>query len=362
MQSQPLISVCMLCYNHEKYVAQSIQSVIDQTYDNWELVITDNASTDSSRQIIEEYARRDSRIKLSFLDCNSYPSGGINNSIKYSNGEYLAMISADDYFMPNKLELQLELMLLNKLEISFTWVKSVDDNNQELFEHWTSLVFNQNFDKQLDLLTYFINKGNALSAVTAIISRRVQEEFGLYDNRLLQTQDFDLWLKIIKKYPITVFKEKLTGYRIRNDGKNLSVNSNQSDQFRGATEAIWFMQNICDLDADIISRALNRSCDDESKFRILFDYYLENNNKAYATATLLAMYNKLGANFSFPSLLYQDFLEIYSGFDMFDIIKAKELRSVQAELRTARAELESVYGSRSWKITKPLRKLLNLFL
>lgn len=310
--------MCMLCYNHDKYLAQSIQSVIDQTYENWELVITDNASTDNSRKIIEEYILKDKRIKFYPLEYNSYPSGGINNSIEHSVGEYIAILSADDYFMPNKLEKQIEFMFAKNTQICFTWVKAVNDNNEELSTHWTNRIFNRNFDEQLDLLKIFITQGNTLCAVTALISRRLHTEIGLYDNRLLQTQDLDLWLKIIKKYPITVLKEKLTCYRVRDDGENLSININKSGQVRCITEAIWFMQHICDLDANIISQVIDKPCDENSKYKVLFNYYLENHNKAYATAVLLALYNKLGADFTFPSPLYQDFFEMYSNFDMFD--------------------------------------------
>lgn len=318
MLETPLVSVCMLCYNHEKYVAQSIQSVLDQTYENWELIITDNASTDSSRQIIEDYLLKDKRIKFYPLEDNSYPSGGINNSIKYSLGEYIAVLSADDYFMSNKLEKQIEFMLANNIEASFTWVKVVNDLSEELIGHWANATFNRNFDDQLDLLKVFITQGNTLNAVTSLISRRLYKEVSLYDNRLLQTQDFDLWLKIIKKYPIIVLKERLTCYRVRDDGENLSVNINKNGQVRCITEAIWFMQHICELDAKIISQAIDKLCDNKSKYKILFNYYLENHNKAYATAVLLALYNKLGAGFRFPSPLYQDFFEMYSNFDMFD--------------------------------------------
>ncbi|MBP9723121.1 MAG: glycosyltransferase family 2 protein [Gammaproteobacteria bacterium] len=318
MQEKPLISVCMLCYNHEKYVAQSIQSILDQTYKNWELIITDNASTDSSRQIIEDYVLKDKRIKFYPLEYNSYPSGGVNNSIQHSSGEFIAVLSADDYFMPNKLEKQIEFMLTNNLEICFTWVKAVNDMGEELITHWASRIFNRDFDEQLDLLKIFITKGNTLNAVTPIISRKIHSKIGVYDNRLLQTQDFDLWLKIINKYPITVLKEKLTCYRVRDDDNNLSISVSKSGQVRCITEAIWFMQHICELDAKIISQAIDKPCDNKSKYKILFNYYLEKHNKAYATAVLLALYNKLGANFSFPSVLYQDFFEMYSNFDVFD--------------------------------------------
>lgn len=318
MQEKPLISVCMLCYNHEKYVAQSIQSILDQTYKNWELIITDNASTDSSRQIIEDYVLKDKRIKFYPLEYNSYPSGGVNNSIQHSSGEFIAVLSADDYFMPNKLEKQIEFMFANNLEICFTWVKAVNDMDEELITHWASRIFNRNFDNQLDLLKVFITQGNTLNAVTSIISRKLHSEVGLYDNRLLQTQDFDLWLKIIKKYPIMVLKEKLTCYRVRDDGENLSVNINKNGQVRCITEAVWYMQHVCELDASVISQVLGKSCDSHSKHKTLFYYYLENHNTAYAAAVLMALYNKLGADFAFPSSLYQDFLEMYSNFDMFD--------------------------------------------
>ena len=318
MQNKPLISVYILCYNHEKYVAQAIESVINQTYKNIELIIVDNASTDKSCDVISRYVKLDNRIKFYPLKENTFPSYGSNYAIKRSNGEYITPLATDDYFELDKIERQLKFIQQKNVDVCFTWVKAVNDLGNELVGHWADRIFNRNFDEQRDLLKVFITQGNTVCAITWMFKKSIFEEFGYFDNRLLQTQDFDLWLKIINKYPITVLKEKLTCYRVRDDGNNLSINVNKNGQVRCLTEAIWFMQHICELDAKIISQAIDKPCDNKSKYKILFNYYLDNHNKAYATAVLLALYNKLGADFSFPSVLYQDFFEMYSNFDIFD--------------------------------------------
>ncbi len=316
MQDNPLISVCVLCYNHEKYVAQAIESVINQTYKNIELVIVDNASTDKSCAIITRYTKLDERIKFYSLKDNTFPSYGINYAIQRSNGEYVAILSADDYFELDKIERQLKYIQQENIDVCFTWAKVVNDLGDELIEHFFNKLFNRDFDKQ-DLKFIMIDQ-NTLCATTCMLKKSIFEDVGYFDHRLLQLQDLDLWLRIIKKYPIKVMQEKLTCYRIRGDDNNLSNDSNKKVKVRTLTEWIWVMQNICEFDATIISQALDKQCDNESKYKALFDYYCLIGNKAYATAVLLAVYNKLGANFSFPSGLYRDFFEMYSSFDMFD--------------------------------------------
>ncbi|RTK99795.1 MAG: glycosyltransferase [Proteobacteria bacterium] len=318
MIKNPLISVYILCYNHEKYVAQAIESVLNQTYEHIELLIVDNASTDNSTEIIKSYEAKDKRIKFFQMKENTFPSYGSNYAIKLANGEYVTPLAADDYFELDKIERQLKFIQHNNIDICFTWVKTVDDLGNESLGHWADQIFNRNFDNQIDLMDVFIKQGNTICAITWMIKKDILESFGYFDNRLLQTQDFDLWLKIIKKYPITVLKEKLTCYRVRDDGENLSININKSGQVRCITEAVWFMQHICDLNANVISQVIDKPCDEKNKYKVLFNYYLDNHNKAYATAVLFALYNKLGADFTFPSPLYQDFLEMYSNFDMFD--------------------------------------------
>jgi glycosyltransferase involved in cell wall biosynthesis len=106
-----LVSIIMPSYNSAKYISEAIESVIAQTYTNWELVITDDCSTDNSRDIIKQYAETDSRVKLFCLNENSGAGVARNNSIKEAKGRFIAFLDSDDRWMPNKLEVQIKFML-----------------------------------------------------------------------------------------------------------------------------------------------------------------------------------------------------------------------------------------------------------
>ena len=317
-EEKPLISVCMLCYNHEKYVQQSIQSILNQSYSNWELIIVDNASTDFSQEIIKKLIKNNHRIKFYPLEINTFVSEGFNYAIKQCHGEYITILSADDYFEPTKIETQLSFIQKNNSSFCSTWIKTVDDFGNELLDCNVASWFNRDIDSQLDLINALFTQGNIICAPSVMLKKSIFDEMGYFDNRLLQTQDLDFWLRVLKKYPVAILNEKLCCYRVRDDGNNLSFSVNPGCQIRSANENIWLMQHLVDFDAAVISQVINIPCDNTNKYNALFNYFLRKNNKEYALAILLATYKKLGSDFEFPSPLYQDFLKMYGKFDIFN--------------------------------------------
>ena len=120
MSNQSLVSIVVPCYNVSKYIGAAIDSVLAQTYSNWELLITDDASTDDTVDIVSEYVERDHRIHLYRLEENCGAGMARNNSVAYAQGRYIAFLDADDWWYPNKLELQMRFMLSNGYEFKFT--------------------------------------------------------------------------------------------------------------------------------------------------------------------------------------------------------------------------------------------------
>lgn len=123
------VSIITPSYNCEKYVGQAIESVQNQTYINWELLITDDCSTDRSREVITKYAESDSRIKLFCLDVNSGAGVARNNSIEKAHGRFIAFLDSDDMWMPQKLEKQLKFMVDNQIALSCTSYLTIDEDN-----------------------------------------------------------------------------------------------------------------------------------------------------------------------------------------------------------------------------------------
>ncbi|EFB2869765.1 glycosyltransferase family 2 protein, partial [Escherichia coli] len=107
-----LVSIIMPSYNSEFTIKESIKSVIEQTYSNWELLITDDCSTDRTCQIVKEFVEQDDRIKLFVSDKNKGAGAARNNSIKESSGRFLAFLDSDDLWAPDKLKEQINYMIM----------------------------------------------------------------------------------------------------------------------------------------------------------------------------------------------------------------------------------------------------------
>ena len=133
-----MISIIIPAYNAEKYLESTIQSVINQTYTDWELIIINDGSNDGTLELISNFKDRDSRIKVF-----SYENAGVahsrNRGIAKARGEYIAFLDADDLWTPNKLEMQLEA-LQNNLDVgvAYSWVDYIDETGKFLYLDWIS--------------------------------------------------------------------------------------------------------------------------------------------------------------------------------------------------------------------------------
>ena len=128
MKEYGLVSIITPCYNNAKFIGKAIESVMSQSYQNWEMLITDDCSTDNSIDVINEYIKKDCRVKLFRLDKNSGAAVARNNSITEAKGRYIAFLDGDDMWMPNKLELQLEFMSGNNSALSCTSMMYCDED------------------------------------------------------------------------------------------------------------------------------------------------------------------------------------------------------------------------------------------
>ena len=126
-----MISIITPNYNCVKFIAETIESVLAQTYQNWEMIIVDDCSTDGSYEIALKYAEKDKRIKIFRMDHNSGAAYCRNKGIELSKGEYIAFLDSDDLWMPEKLEKQVEFMIANNCDFSFTEYQIIKENGEE---------------------------------------------------------------------------------------------------------------------------------------------------------------------------------------------------------------------------------------
>ena len=126
------VSIIMPNYNCEKFIEETISSVLAQTYENWELLIVDDCSTDSSVEIIKNYCKNDDRIKLFINEENSGAAASRNWALREATGKWIAFLDSDDIWLPEKLEKQLAFMVKNEYKFTFTKYRQIDEQSQPL--------------------------------------------------------------------------------------------------------------------------------------------------------------------------------------------------------------------------------------
>ncbi|WP_395058151.1 glycosyltransferase family 2 protein, partial [Flavobacterium sp.] len=127
-----LVSIITPSFNSEKFIAGTIQSVQNQTYQNWEMIIVDDCSTDKTVSIAEYIANNDNRITVYKLDKNSGTGIARNTGLEKASGKYIAFLDADDLWKPNKLEIQINFLRNNNLPFTFSFYDCINEQGIEL--------------------------------------------------------------------------------------------------------------------------------------------------------------------------------------------------------------------------------------
>jgi glycosyltransferase involved in cell wall biosynthesis len=209
----PLVSVVIPSYNHEKFVSQAIESVLGQDFDDLELIIVDDASTDTSRQIIQKYAVEDTRVRVILHETNNGVAKTINDGIAIAQGKFLAVTASDDVWMKDKLSKQLAVLESDEDQIVWTEAEIIDESGRPVgstfSEFWSTAVAKQTGDIFHDLL----GRWEALIPST-LLYKRANLGGIRYDESLKYANDYKLNLELAAKYAFYYIPEPLTQYRI----------------------------------------------------------------------------------------------------------------------------------------------------
>ena len=210
------ISVFMFSYNHAPFLRDSIESVLAQTCHDFELLIIDDASTDNSWNIIQDYS--DPRIKAFKNSTNQNDKQSvISRLLEISTGEYIAIHHSDNKWLPEKLECQVEF-LDSHPEISavFTHAAIIDENDQPLTDQTNFFfnIFEQPNRTRHEWLHYFFYHGNALCHPSILIRRKSHEAICPHRKGFAQIPDLDMWIRLCLFSDIHIIQEKLTYYRV----------------------------------------------------------------------------------------------------------------------------------------------------
>jgi glycosyltransferase involved in cell wall biosynthesis len=207
------VSVIINCFNGEEYLKNSLESILNQSYKNWELIFFDNNSNDNSYEIFKSF--NDERFKYFKSSSKVSLSQARNIAVSKCTGEWIGFCDCDDVWHKNKLEFQVEKVkssLDSKLALVYGKSSLIVENNYKKKINWRKLKYN--LELSSDELFYKLIHKNFIFWGSVLINKKVFIELGGIDPELNQAEDFDIILKIAKRYNVSFVQEEVFSYRI----------------------------------------------------------------------------------------------------------------------------------------------------
>lgn len=248
---EPLVSVLLPVYNAESYLKEAIQSVLEQTYKNIELIIIDDGSTDNSGSIIIDYQAKDKRV-------NSYSNNGnkgivysLNRGIRICSGEFIARMDADDICYPERLTYQVNY-LLKKSHIGIVGAEHelIDDSGHIISRNLRRKPTDPSYIEWRSFFT------NPLAHSTVVFRRSVISDFR-YEEEFFPSEDYRLWTILIKENRIGIYPKPLIKYRVHPESISANRNSQQQKMAAKILRDHWLRnveEKLSENEANFLSR------------------------------------------------------------------------------------------------------------
>ncbi len=222
--TRPAVSVVMPVYNAGKYVAQAIESILTQTFHDFEFLITDDGSTDGTAGILSQFAERDARIRV-FSQENKGLVTALNDSCRIAGGTYVARMDADDISLPTRLEKQyLFLEAHPETGVLGTWIQNMDEAGDS-GPTWP-------VPAEPQVVRWFLMFGNCVAHPTVMMRRSVIENLGFYRADAAHNEDYDLWIRAGDVTSVANLPEVLLKYRVSRSSISSRHLSVQEDHAR----------------------------------------------------------------------------------------------------------------------------------
>jgi glycosyltransferase involved in cell wall biosynthesis len=218
LSNQPLVSICIPTYNAEKTVVQTVQSILNQTYHNMEIIIVDNVSTDDTLALLRKF--NDPRMKIHKNTKNIGAEKNWSKCIELARGEYIAIFHADDLYMPNIVEKQVQAFQDNpSIGAVFTVASYINDRGEIIGE--STLLPAELGGKKIcyfsEIFISILKNKNFMMCPSAMVKSEIYKELAPFNDERFETSaDLDMWLRILERHPIAILDEKLMSYRISN--------------------------------------------------------------------------------------------------------------------------------------------------
>jgi len=206
MVKNPTVSVIIPAYNQANFIDKAIESVLRQTYQDFEIIIINDGSKDNTEEIVKNYS--DFRIRYICHANNMGVSKARNTGIRASRGDYIALLDSDDEFLPERLGRQVQLLQNKSSEVGVvcSWSYNIDEKGNYISKRYLPKKDGYIYE---DLLST-----NPISVPTVLIRKECFEKVGLFDNLLDGQEDWDMWIRIAKYYKFSLIKTLLAKRRI----------------------------------------------------------------------------------------------------------------------------------------------------
>jgi len=224
MNNQPLVSIIMNCYNGEKFLRESINSVLSQTYQNWELIFWDNRSEDRSAKIFKSY--NDKRFKYYYAMRHTLLSEARNEAINKSSGEFIAFLDTDDFWVKDKLELQIPLFKDSNVGIVYGNLFIVNEKLN------TKKIFLKGKKPTGFILDNLLKNYCTLLATLVIRKSFLNNYQPAFNNLFHIAGDFDLMIRMSVKYKFDCVDKPIASYRIHEKNESLLNRSRQIQELK----------------------------------------------------------------------------------------------------------------------------------
>ncbi|HLW42225.1 MAG TPA: glycosyltransferase [Flavobacterium sp.] len=232
MNQLPLVSIICLCYNHEQYVLASLNSVLNQSYKNIEIIIVDDNSTDNSVEIIEKWIEG-KNIAVQFIkhETNIGNNTAFNHAVKTAKGNYLIDFATDDVLLKDAVEIQIDTFLKNPdASLVFGNAEVINEEGQFLHYFFTADENKKVIGAAIKNTTYesILQGGNCMCSVSSMIKRSYFEKINGYDEELFY-EDLDLWLRLSRISKFVFIDQPLVQKRIVENSQSSFFKKNKND-------------------------------------------------------------------------------------------------------------------------------------
>lgn len=241
----PLVSIIIPTYNRDYLIVETIDSVLKQTYNNWECIIVDDGSTDNTEQIIKSYCDNDSRIKFHKRPKDRPKGGNVcrNYGFELSKGEFINWLDSDDLFSSNKIQEQVNGIIESNADIATCSWGNFEENIGNLFLY-KNQPFYSSFNRGIDLLNAFGKNGGFFPPHVYLVKRSLIENTGSWDEALYINQDAEYFSRILLNCKKVHFISTVTVYYRRKIGDNVSLTNSLEKMIQRIESWILIEKNI----------------------------------------------------------------------------------------------------------------------